>query len=110
MESPSEKIEVMSYLATNWGQSHERPPALILNTEAHHLELLAWCWGEVHSLLASANVCTAGNENIPVHDMSAIFLSRLGPLAEVMSVAVQAGMNERQTREAASALKGVNHV
>ena len=110
MSNPTVHANVMNYLAHNWGASHKRPHALIVNPEAHHLELLAWCWGEVQSLLASADACITANSDINAGDMSAIFMSRLGPLAEVMTIAVDAGMRERSERETAATVGGSRHV
>ena len=105
-----EQPNVTSYLASNWFAGFERPPAVILNPQAHYLELLAWCWSEVQSLLASADVCIIGGQSLSTGDLSAIFLSRLEPLDKVMTVAITAAMCERSEREAAAAVKAAAHV
>ena len=110
MNIPTAQANVTSYLALNWASSYERPRALMVNPDAHHLELLAWCWGEVQSLLASADTCIAGASEMGTGDLSAIFVSRLGPLSEVMTLALNAAMDDRKQIESAAEVKGAGHV
>ena len=98
------QTKVMSHMADNWPQSWERPGALILNPDAHHLELLAWCWSEVRSLLATGDACNASS--ISLIDLEAMFFARLGPVVKVMNIAISTGMKKRDAREAACARKG----
>lgn len=110
MTKPKTELRVLSYLAENWHLADELPPALVLNPEAHYLELLAWCWGEVQSLHASAKVMAHSECAIFANDISAIFLSRLGPLAEVMTVAIDTGMSERVQPKSAGYATGASNV
>ena len=107
---PVPKANVTSYLALNWVSSYDRPRALMVNPDAHYLELLAWCWGEVQSLLASADTCIAGASEMGTGDLSAIFVSRLGPLSEVMTLAIDAAMNERRDQKSINGVRAASHV
>jgi hypothetical protein len=88
-------LEIVGYLANNWCTDR---PALMLNPEASPGELLAWCWGEVMSVLASADALATCADSISAGDVSAIFLHRLRPIEQVLDYATNAVVREEKLR------------
>ena len=88
-------VDLMGWLAGNWGSLNKKTPALIVNPEASPLDLLAWCWGEVASLNASSDSIADAESAIEPRVLSAIFLHRLPPLQCVLEEAVTLLLAER---------------
>jgi hypothetical protein len=79
---------VMGYLAQNWLAFNVQTPAVVMNPEAQPLDLLAWCWGELQSVQAAANVMTSSFGDIDKGDFSALIVHRVYALTEVFECAV----------------------
>lgn len=91
METANAKpINVLGHLAENWPDVNGERPALIVNPEACPLDLLAWCWGEVASLESAVQALTSAGSSVGPGELSAIFLHRLTPLANVLGAAIDA--------------------
>lgn len=89
-QTPSSKRRrpiTAGYLADNWPRLNR--PALLVNPDARPEDLLAWCWGELMSLIAAAQVASETHDNLSSGDVAAIFLHRLEPLGSMLDHAIQ---------------------
>lgn len=77
-------LPVTGYLHENFGHCSGEP-AVIVNPKAPASSIAAWCWGEIMSLLASAEAMTLGTEPVTTGDIAAVFLHRLRPMDGVLS-------------------------
>ena len=85
---PTDYQPVMGYLVNNWQKLNGKTPAVVLNPEALPLDLMAWVWGELQSVMAASNALAAGTGEITKGDFSALIVHRLCPLVEVFEVAM----------------------
>ena len=79
---------VMGYLTENFQGLNEKTPAVIVNPEARPLDLMAWCWAELQSMQAAADVMVSSHDDINKGDFSALILHRLTPLSLVFEQAM----------------------
>ena len=79
---------VVGYLTSNWDSHDNRTPAVVMNPEASPVDVLVWCWAELESMLAAANVLMTAEDDINKGDFSALILYRLEPLLVVMEKTV----------------------
>ena len=86
MDNKLQNLHTLGYLAGNWLAF--RRPALIANPQARPGDLLAWCWSEVASLLASADMIATASDTIEPSEFAAIFVHRLRPLESFLEYAV----------------------
>jgi hypothetical protein len=77
-------MPVVGYLTSNWNSQDDNPPAVVLNPDARPIDVLVWCWAELESMRAAANVLIAVNDDINKGDFSALIIYRLEPLVDVM--------------------------
>lgn len=78
-------IAATGYLAENFGHFEHKDPAVIVNPHASASSVAAWCWGEVMSMLASADAMTLSTEPVATGDIAAVFVHRLRPLDRILS-------------------------
>ena len=95
--STNKHVNVMGYLANNFGSINESVPALIINPEATPLDLLGWCWGEIASMQAALDALASAGVPIEPGELSGIFLHRIAPLERVMHEAVDALMTQHKS-------------
>ena len=96
----STAVTPMGRLSENFMGLQDNAPAVILNPDAHPLAVLAWCWGEVESLSEAAGVygsAAAGRDGVADSGcaFNAMFTHRLQCLPDVMGLAIQALMHDR---------------
>ena len=84
----TKQTPVMGYLAENFQGLNEKTPAVIVNPEARPLDLMAWCWAELQSMQAAADVMVCRHDDIKKGDISALILNRLAPLSLVFEKAM----------------------
>jgi hypothetical protein len=87
----------LGYLVDNWNT--DQPQVAHIDPDAKLSHLLAWCWAEVHSTLVVAQACECSHADLR-QVLSAVFVHRLGPLAEVLDrLTTQAIQAERARGE-----------
>ena len=71
---------------TNW--RNDGPPPLIVNPQADHHALLAWCWGEARQIemLCRLNL---GNDDCSAADMADVLVSSAMALTALLEHIVQ---------------------
>ena len=89
-------IPVLGYLAKNWPELNAHTPAVVINPQAQPLDLLAWCWGEVLSMQAAANVLASSSDDISKGDFSALIIHRMDAFSEVFEIAVSQLIGEKR--------------
>ena len=72
---------VSGFRCTNW--RHDGPLPLIVNPQADHHALLAWCWGEVQQIELLCRL-HAGDEDNTAADLVNAMLSNVMGLAGVL--------------------------
>ena len=72
---------VSGFRCTNW--RIDGPPPLIINPQADHHALLAWCWGEAQQIELLCRL-HAGDDDNTAADLAAAMLSNVMGLAGVL--------------------------
>ncbi len=97
--SEGKAIPMAGHLADNWvglGNDSEQPP-VVLNGKATDMDLMAWLWGEVESLLTTVRMLAEGGTDLEPQHLNAIVAHRLEPMATALEFAVSRGMASRKT-------------
>ena len=82
---------VSGYRYSNWRM--DGPPPLIVNPQADHHALLAWCWGEARQIemLCRLNL---GNDDCSAADMADVLVSSATALTALLEHIVQRGAKD----------------
>ena len=79
-------VSVCGPLADSWG-NHAPSPAVIINPDAHPLDVLAWCMGELQSLRDVVLEITAFSDGLEANELHTIVGHRLAPLPKALEAA-----------------------
>lgn len=82
-------LAATGYLAENFGHFEHKDAAVIVNPNASASSVAAWCWGEVMSMLASADAMTLSTEPVSTGDIAAVFIHRLRPMDRILCQLVE---------------------
>lgn len=91
-------IPMAGHLAENWmglGNDSQQPP-VVLNGKATDVDLMAWLWGEVESLLTTVRMLSESNVDLEPRHLNAIVTHRLEPMAAALEFAVHRGLSSRK--------------
>lgn len=85
-------------LADNWVGvgNNSREPLVVLNPKASDMDVMAWVWGEVESLLSLVSLLSEGNVSVEPEQLNAIVVHRLEPMAAALDFALTRGLTERK--------------
>ncbi len=87
------------HLAGNWvglGNDGAQPP-VVLNGQTTDMDLMAWLWGEVESLLTTVRMLADGGVDLEPQHLNAIVVHRLEPMATALEFSVSQGLASRKT-------------
>ncbi|MGB4927543.1 MAG: hypothetical protein WBP25_13770 [Giesbergeria sp.] len=79
----------MGYLAMDLISCTDDRPAIVVNTDARPIDLLAWCRGELRSLEATGTALaavSAPDAQMDFDDFEAMFIHRLSPILRMVDV------------------------
>ena len=78
---------VSGYRYSNWRM--DGPPPLIVNPQADHHALLAWCWGEVQQIILLCQLHAGDDDNTAADLVNAMLSNVMGLVGVLEHLAVR---------------------